>query len=291
VKERLYFIGPGRTGLALGYALWQADAVEDLIYCGRRPEPPTHPLFTQGIARYSFGLEPPGVETTAVFLSVPDDVLMEMAYALAGLGSAPPGCAAFHLSGARSTDVLAPLHARGYPVGSIHLLQSLADSVRGAGMIPGSFVAISGEADSVITARRLAQHLGCTPLTVPATRRPLYHAAAVSASNHLIALLAAAARLLVEAGVPEEDALPALLPLARGTLDNLEALGVRGALTGPLVRGDVETLRLHLRTLDEREREVYRCLAHELLQLADGSGLDEDVREEIEGLLEGSQAR
>jgi len=222
---------------------------------------------------------------------VPDDVLMEMAYALAGQGSAPPGCAAFHMSGARSTDVLSPLHARGYPVGSFHLLQSLADPIRSAALIPGSYVAISGESAAVTTARRLLQHLDCNALAVPATRRPLYHAAAVSASNHVIALVALAARLLVEAGVDEDDAVPALLPLVRGTLDNLERLGLRGSLTGPLARGDVETLRLHLRMLGEREREVYRSLAFELLEVAGSFGLDENVREEIGSLLEESGAR
>jgi predicted short-subunit dehydrogenase-like oxidoreductase (DUF2520 family) len=291
VKERLFFVGPGRAGLALGYALWQADAASDIVYCGRRPEPPLHPLFTEGIARYCFGLEPPGVETTAVFLSVPEDVLTEMAHALAGHGSAPPGCAAFHMSGARTTDVLAPLHARGYAVGSFHLLQSLADPIRGATLIPGSYAAISGESTAVTTARRLLQHLECTPMAVPVGRRPLYHAAAVSASNHVVSLMGVAARLLVQAGVTEDEALPALLPLARGTLGNLETLGVRGTLTGPLVRGDVETLRLHLRSLEPREREVYRSLAFELLELASSFGLDRDVREEIGDLLEESAVR
>ena len=286
MKENLFFIGPGRAGLSLGYALWQAEAVGDLVYCGRRPEPPAHPLFIEGIARYTFGLEPPGVETTAVFLSVPDDVLAEMAHALAGHGTAPPGCSAFHLSGALSADVLAPLHARGYSVGSFHPLQSLAHPVSGAERLPGSYVAISGERVAVATARRLIQDLRCRDIMIPVPRRPLYHAAAVMASNHLAALLALAARLLVQAGVPEELALPALLPLARGTLDNVEELGRRGALAGPVVRGDVETVRLHLRSLEPREREVYRCLGGELVELAAALGLEPDVVEELKGLLE-----
>jgi predicted short-subunit dehydrogenase-like oxidoreductase (DUF2520 family) len=285
MKEKLFFVGPGRIGLALGYALWRADAVDDLVYCGRRPEPPLHPLFTEGIARYRFGLEPPGLETGAVFLSVPDDVLPEMAHALAGQGAAPPRCAAFHLSGALSTDVLAPLHARGYAVGTFHPLQSFAHPVDGASRLPGSYVSISGEPEAVTTARRLLQHLGCAPLTVPVSRRPLYHAAAVTASNHVAALVALAARLLVQAGVPEDDALPALVPLVRGTVENIESLGVRGALTGPLARGDVETIRLHLRWLEPREREVYRCLASELLELLTSFGFDREIGEEIGGLL------
>lgn len=284
MKENLFFVGPGRAGLALGYALWQAEEVGEIVYCGRRPEPPAHPLFTHGIARYCFGLEPPGLETTAVFLSVPDDVLAEMAHALAGQGAAPPGCSAFHLSGAISADVLAPLHARGYSVGSFHLLQSLAHPVTGADRIPGSWVAVSGEPGAVATARRLVQHLGGRDLAIPVPRRPLYHAAAVVASNHLAALLAVAGRLLVQAGVPEDQVFPALLPLARGTLANVEELGLKGALTGPVVRGDVETIRLHLRSMPPREREVYRCMALELLELVAGA-LDGDVVEEMRGLL------
>lgn len=281
------FVGPGRAGLALGDALWRADAVSELVYCGRRPEPPLHPLFLEGIARYAFGLEPPGIETTAVFLSVPDDVLPEIAHALAGHGVAPPGCSAFHLSGALSAEVLAPLHARGYAVGTFHPLQSLADPVAGARRLPGSWISIAGEAPAVATARRLLRDLGSPELQVPVTRRPLYHAAAVSASNHVVALIGLAARLLTQAGVPEEDAVPALLPLVRGTLDNVESLGVRRALTGPLARGDVETLRLHLMSLEPRERDVYRCLASELLETIGSDELEPEVGEEIGGLLSG----
>jgi predicted short-subunit dehydrogenase-like oxidoreductase (DUF2520 family) len=285
MKENLFFVGPGRAGLALGHALVRAGAVGELTYCGRRPEPPFHPLFADGLARYVFGLEAPRPETTAVFLSVPDDVLAEVAHALAAHGAPPPGCSAFHLSGALSTDILAPLHERGYLVGSLHLLQSLAHPLSGADRIPGSFGAVSGEPGAVTTGRRLLGELGCRALAVPATRRPLYHAAAVTVSNHLVALLGIGSRILVRAGVPEEDALAALLPLARGTLANVEEMGAGQALTGPLVRGDVETVSLHLRTLEGAEREMYRRLALELVEMAGGQRLEPEVEEEMRELL------
>ena len=78
MTDRLMIVGPGRAGLALGYALWQAEALESLTYCGRRAEPPAHPLFIEGPARYCFGLERPEAGTTALLLAVPDDVLPEM---------------------------------------------------------------------------------------------------------------------------------------------------------------------------------------------------------------------
>lgn len=286
MTENLFFVGPGRAGLALADALWQTEAVGEITFCGRRPEPPAHPLFTQGIARYCFGLEQPAIHTTAVFLSVPDDALPEMAHALAGQGAAPAECAAFHLSGAVSADVLAPLHARGYRVGSFHPLQALANPVTGAARLPGSWFAVSGEPQAVHVARRLLAALDARSLTVPVTRRPLYHAAAVVASNFVPALLAVAARLLVQAGVPQEDALQALIPLTRGSLENVAEMGLGPALTGPLPRGDLETIRLHLRSLEPREREVYRTLGRELLILARSWGMDDEVAEEVSSLLE-----
>lgn len=275
---RVIIVGPGRAGLALGYAMVQRDAVRELVVCGRRPEPPAHPLFIQGLAEYVFGIASPEPGTEAVFLAVPDGVVPEMAHTLAGHGDAPTGCAAFHLSGVLATDVLAPLHARGYAVGSFHPLQSLAHPVTAAERIPGSYVAVTGAPQAVAVARRLTASLGCRILTVPEAWRPAYHAAAVMASNYLPPLLDAAARLLEQAGVAHEDALPALLPLVRGTLENVAELGVERAVTGPIARGDLETVALHLRALAPEDRRLYALLGRELTRLA-GERLEDGTRQ------------
>lgn len=286
MSENLLIVGPGRASLALGYALWQTGSLDGLTYCGRKPDPPPHPLFIHGSARYVFGLERPGPGTTAVILGVPDEVLHEMALALAALGPAPTGCVAYHLSGALGTDPLAPLLEAGYSVGTIHPLQSLADPILGAKQLQGVYFAVSGEPLAVSLARRLLHPLGGATLTVPASRRPLYHAAAVLASNYLSGLIGAAGRLMGQAGIPEEEALQAILPLARGSLENLGRLGSVQALTGPVSRGDVETVRLHLRVLEPRERALYAALGLEILSLAAENGLDEDRVEEIRELFE-----
>lgn len=278
--EHVMIVGPGRMGLALGYALIEADAVASLTVCGRRPEPPTHPLFIQGLATYCFGLEPVPPDTEAVFLAVPDHVVPEMAHALAGQGRAPEGCAAFHLSGALSTEVLAPLHIQGYSVGSFHLLQAVAHPVTGAERIPGSFIAVTGAPRAIAVARRLASALASPMLTVPESRRPLYHAAAVMASNFLAPVLDMATRMMERAGIPHDEALPALLPLVRGALANIEEVGLEQAVTGPVPRGDVETVGLHLRALDPSDRPLYALLGLALTRLA-SSRLDEDTRREL----------
>ncbi|MFC1575132.1 Rossmann-like and DUF2520 domain-containing protein [Gemmatimonadota bacterium] len=286
MAERLFFVGPGRAGLALGYALWQAGAVDSLTYCGRKPDPPAHPLFIEGVARYVFGLERPPGGTTAVVFSVPDDVLPEISMALAAHGEAPAGCVVFHLSGSLGTDPLAPLLTQGYGVGTLHPLQTLADSILGAEQLGGCYFAVSGEPDALSVARRILHHLGSTAITIPVARRPLYHAAAVFASNYLTGLIAAAGRLMAQAGVSDEEALEAILPMARGSLENLARLGPVGALTGPVARGDVETVRLHLRTLEPRERALYAAMGMEILNLAGEGGLEEEVAGELRELLE-----
>jgi len=284
--ERLVFVGPGRVGLALGYALSQADAVGSLVYFGRHEEPPPHPVFIQGLAEYRYGLERPVEGTTAVFLTVPDRALGEMAMAVAARGEAPPGCAAFHCSGAQSGDSLEPLHLRGYPVGTIHPLQAIANSVVGAERLVGSSFALSGEPEALIVARRIVSALGGRGIQVPTTQRPLYHAAAVMASNYVVALMGEAVRILENMGIPEEDAVHALTSLAHGAVDDVQELGVAGALTGPIRRGDAETVGLHLRTLKERDREIYSLLGLRTLDWA-RADLEAEVIEELERLLGG----
>lgn len=268
MRERIVVVGPGRVGLALGHALVRADAVDDLVYMGRRPEPPPDPLFTQGQARWVFGLERPREGSTAVFLAIPDDVIPEMAELLARQGTAPEGCPVFHCSGALSTEALAPLHARGYQVGAFHPLLSIADPRLGAERLAGCTISLSGEPEALVAGRRIAFALRARTMAIPAGRRPLYHAAGVFASNYLLVLLEAARRLLVEAGASGEEASQAMLPLVRSTLDNVELLGTPGALTGPVSRGDAETVHLHLRVLGERDRALYRALGREALELA-----------------------
>ncbi|HEX2167250.1 MAG TPA: Rossmann-like and DUF2520 domain-containing protein [Longimicrobiales bacterium] len=294
--DNVVIIGPGRMGLALGAAFRHRDVVDRLTYFGRAHEPPPHPLFDPHAIGGDVDTAPAGAEyhplpalppqgTTIVILAVPDDALPEVVHDLAMVGQAPSGCVALHLSGALSTDALAPLHHRGYAIGSMHPLMAVADPWLAGERLVGAAFAMTGEPGANSAARRLVSALGGVPLTIPATQRPLYHAAAVVASNYLVALTGIAVRMLEQAGVDGDDAVRALLPLLRGTLDNVEHLGVRAAVTGPIARGDVDTVRLHLARLSPEDRVLYSGLGLELLRLARAAGLDEGRAAEIESLL------
>jgi predicted short-subunit dehydrogenase-like oxidoreductase (DUF2520 family) len=285
VSDVVAVIGPGRMGLALGGALVQAGAVERLTFFGRTPEPPPHPLFESGDAAYATGYGPLSDDTSILLLAVPDDAIHDVANQVARAGAAPSPCVALHLSGALSTDVMAPLHTAGFTVGSLHPLQTVADPWSGATRLRGCAYAIAGEPGALTAARRMVAALDGQPLVIPPALRPLYHAAAVFASNYVLVAAAAVARTLAEAGIPEDDAVAAALPLMRGTMDNLEQLGLAAALTGPVARGDVDTVRLHLSRLSPRERNLYSALGMETVQLARAVGLDPDRAAALESLL------
>jgi predicted short-subunit dehydrogenase-like oxidoreductase (DUF2520 family) len=290
VSEQVVIIGPGRMGLALGGALRQASAVDRLIFVGRGMEPPPHPLFDPGPddevkVEYRLGPSPVPTGTTVLILAVPDDALPEVVYDLTMTGPSPPGCAVLHLSGAISTDVLAPLHARGYAVGSMHPLQSIADPWSSGERLFGATFAVSGEPAAVAAARRLASELGGSAIVIPHALRVPYHAGAVFASNYVVALMSAAVRLFDAAGIAEQEAVAALLPLVRGTLDNIEHVGIRAALTGPIARGDADTIRLHFSRLSAEDRALYSALGLEALRLARSAGLDERRADEVEHIL------
>jgi predicted short-subunit dehydrogenase-like oxidoreductase (DUF2520 family) len=119
--------------------------------------------------------------------------------------------------------------------------------------------------------------------------KPLYHAACSLASNGFVSLEAAAVALLHAAGVRQKTAIAVLLPLLQGTLQNVKKLGLKEALTGPVVRGDVETVRRHLRVLKSHpgQEEVYRTLGREALRLVTAGTLPAHKLRALTRLLRG----
>jgi predicted short-subunit dehydrogenase-like oxidoreductase (DUF2520 family) len=187
-----------------------------------------------------------------VIVATPDRAIDAVVDEIAG--EVAPGALVVHLSGARGVDALDGVAAR---TGALHPLQSLPDPVLGAARLPGSFAAVAGD-DAV---EDLARAMGMTPFRIDDADRAAYHAAACIASNHLVALLASA-----EACTDVPPA--AFLPLLRGTLDNVAVLGTHDALTGPVARGDVATVRAHLDAIPVSERDAYRALARRAAELA-----------------------
>lgn len=288
-RDRLWMVGAGRMGLALGLLLHRARAVSSLTYTGRAPEPAPHPLFLRARphARYLPGLVPPPPGTTGMILAVPDAAIAEVGARLAE-HPLPPGLPVLHLSGSLGAEVLEPLARRGCAVGGLHPLCAVSDPVEGAQRLRGAVFGVEGEGAARELAERIVRAAGGEAISLQGAAKPLYHAAAVFASNFMVSLLAAAERLMERAGVPPERVRDALLALAQGALENVHHHGPAGALTGPVVRGDVETILLHLSRLSGDERALYFLLAREALVLARERGVDPEAAERMRQALGGN---
>jgi predicted short-subunit dehydrogenase-like oxidoreductase (DUF2520 family) len=276
--DRLWIIGPGRLGLALGYRLARSGAVGTLAYSGRGAEKPGHPVFSQfpWLVRYQAGLAPPPPNGTGVLIAVPDDALTEVVAALAEL-ELPAGIPVLHASGSLSAEVLAPLAAKGHPVGGLHPLAAIADPVDGADRLRGATFGVEGEGAARELAVRLVSACDGYVLAIEPGGKALYHAAAVFASNYAVALMSVAERLMVQAGVAALDAQAALARLAVGAVQNVAAQGPVAALTGPIARGDAETVERHLARLSGADRDLYCLLGREALKLASVRGVGADA--------------
>jgi predicted short-subunit dehydrogenase-like oxidoreductase (DUF2520 family) len=225
-----------------------------------------------------------GREADVVIVATPDAVIAPAAAELAP--ALRPGTLVVHLSGASTLHELdGVLLARpDVEVGSLHPLQSLPSADVGRRRLAGAWCAVDGSP----RVEKIALTLGMRPFRVAAAdrggggfadrrrnagacdgdkMRVRYHAAACVASNHLVALLGQVERLAAHAGVPFE----AFLPLVRGTVDNVDELGPAGALTGPVARGDDETLARHVDALPDDERDAYEALVREARRLAEAT--------------------
>jgi predicted short-subunit dehydrogenase-like oxidoreductase (DUF2520 family) len=274
-RDRLWIVGAGRLGLALGLCLHRAGALAALAYSRRRPDAPDHPLFRGDPppTRYLSPEQPPPTDLTGILIAVPDGAIAGAVAELAARGL-PPGVPVLHASGSRSLEVLTPLAAKGHPVGGLHALAAIADPVEGAERLRGASFGVEGEGAARALAERLVAACGGHALAIRPGGKGLYHAAAVFASNYAVALLSVAGRLMREAGVEPGDAAPALTALAAGAVENAAARGPEAALTGPVARGDVETVELHLARLSGADRHLYCLLGLEALRLAEARGID-----------------
>ena len=223
-----------------------------------------------------------------VVVSTPDDAIRSTVGALAAASALRPGAWVVHLSGALRLDVLDAALEAGARRLAIHPLQTSPDVGSALRRLPGSAIAVTADdAEGDAMGQQLARDLGGVPFRLPDERRPLYHAAAVFASNHLVTSSAIAKELFAAAGVPDPAA--AVAPLQRASLENVERMGAERALTGPVVRGDAGTLRLNLEALKQEAPELiaaYVAMARVALGVADRAGrLPSGARAAVEDVL------
>lgn len=221
-----------------------------------------------------------------VLITTPDDVIAEIARNFAKLRRSARHRATFlHTSGALSSEVLSPLAERGFHTGSMHPLVSISDPRAGSEALRGAFYCVEGDNIALRFAKAIVRDLNGTAFTIKPGSKALYHAAAVMASPHMVALFDIASEMLVACGLSEKRARRILLPLVESTLKNLKTTDPKRALTGTFARGDLATVERHLQALSTKELagafEIYKLLGLHSLQLAAKNHLDPKLIDQI----------
>jgi len=254
-------VGPGNLGTALALSLSRAGyAVKVLaVRTQKRMLSDTTQNLARRLKARLVVLGETALDTDLVWITVPDDVIGAVAAQLAATQQWR-GRKVFHSSGARTSDVLAPLRNKGARVAAVHPMMTFVH--RSMPRLEGVPFGIEGDLAAVRIAKEIVRTLGATPHLIRKENKVLYHAFGSFASPMLIGLMAALEQVGRAAGIKPADLKIMAAPLLRQTLGNYLEQGAAAALSGPLVRGDVATIQRHLEALREfpQAREVYLVL-------------------------------
>jgi predicted short-subunit dehydrogenase-like oxidoreductase (DUF2520 family) len=225
-----------------------------------------------------------------VLLALPDDVLEGMVRGLVATESLRPGQIVVHTSGAHGVDVLKPAAEAGALALALHPVLTFTGRAEDLERLSTASIGVTAAPDDEVAwnvGEALAVEMGAEPVRIPEAARALYHAALSHGANHLMTLVADCTELLREAGIGHSERLVA--PLLSAALDNVLRHGDR-ALTGPVARGDLGTVRKHLTVLSDSEPAIapaYRALARRTAERSHAAGLlDAATAAELTDLLD-----
>lgn len=284
------FIGAGKVGKALGL-YFKAHGLNLSGYCSRTEKSAIEAAVLTS-SRAFRTLRELADSSDIIFITVPDQALAEVdrevALMLDGY-EVKHETFWFHVSGAHSSDILQGIRKAGCETGSMHPLQSFGEPYGSAERLNRSWFTLEGTDKAVMAAKSLLDKTYGKHFLIKAENKPLYHAGASVVSNFMVTLIESGINLFEAAGMDRNDIFKAIEPLIGSTLSNIREKGTIDALTGPIVRGDYDTVRVHLKAIGEKmpsELEFYRAMAHRTAMMIDGNRLTHGQVEEFERILE-----
>jgi predicted short-subunit dehydrogenase-like oxidoreductase (DUF2520 family) len=265
-KPQIAIVGPGRLGSALAISLKRAgyEISEIVSRNNAGSKQRARSLARRVGARVSPG-DNARLDADIVWFCVPDREIASSSRQLASIVGWE-GKTAFHSSGALASDELNALRRHGAAVASLHPMMTFVNG--SIAPLQGVPFAIEGDKAAVLVARRVVKNLGGEAFAIRKQQKAAYHARGSFASPLLVALLVTGEQLARKAGLSAVEARKKMLPIVKQTIANYEALGPAGAFSGPIVRGDAETVGKHGRALAKtpEARAVYLALARAALR-------------------------
>ena len=283
-RLRIGFIGAGRLGKTLAWSFSHAGLCVSAVASGTL-------VNARALAGPIPGCVPADAQAVVdscdlVFITTPDGAISATTAALRWR----PGMAAVHCSGVTELSALAGASRDGALVGGFHPMQTFGDPVAAMASLPGSTITLEAAEPLMTALEALTQRLSCRVNRLPPGMRGRYHAAAGYTSQFINALFGEATAIWRSWGATDEDALKALLPMARGTLASIASAGIAGGMPGPVSRGDVSSVEKHVAALSQLGEETisfYRQLCASTVPLALAHGaIDVALARRILAVLE-----
>jgi predicted short-subunit dehydrogenase-like oxidoreductase (DUF2520 family) len=204
-----------------------------------------------------------------IFITVPDDQIKIVCDELSQSNNLHNSCTVVHCSGLLSSDVLLSVKAKGADIVSVHPMQSFANPELSSQQFTGTYCAVEGDCAAEKLVTRLFTQLGAHVIKIPKHKKAIYHASLVMASNYLVTLTSQAIKNLIAADISESEATTIVLDLMQNTLENLiEIRSPEKSLTGPIKRGDVQTIKLQMAEIkNDMAKKLYSTLGIATLEL------------------------
>lgn len=284
---KIAIIGAGKVGITVGKLL-QSIGCEITAIAGRDQKRLEQAAILLGNPQICAAQSAPK-DAELILLSVSDDAIEPLCTDLADRAAFTSRQTLVHLSGALSSEALKTAREKcGTAIASIHPLQTFSSVESGMASLPGSYWFCEGEESALATVLPLIEQMGGKTRTIPTEKKALYHAASVIACNYLVALMDVAITTAEAASLDRDLAWQALEPLIQATLLNINKFGTTEALTGPIARGDVNTISKHLEALKEQSPDlarIYAALGLWTTEIAERKGLSKEHQEQLKEIL------
>ena len=281
---KLGFIGAGTVGTALAVRL--SDKGYQVVAVSSRSRTSAEKLAQEvsGCEVYNTNQDVANA-AELIFITTPDDIIASVASEIRWHTER----SVVHCSGAASTDILEPARKLGAQIGAFHPLQTFASVRQAIENMPGSTFALEAEEPLLSTLKDMATALDGHWIELKASDKVAYHAAAVIACNYLVTLVKLATDLWQTFNIPPQQATQALLPLIRGTIHNIDTVGIPQCLTGPIARGDTGSIKKHLEALQKVAPALvsaYRELGRQTIPIALAKGrINQKQAQELQAIL------
>ena len=260
-------IGAGHLGQTIAHLLSKNPLVQIGAICNTSEASSSQAITFIGGGVYcpSIAQLPPADIT---FITTPDDLISSICEALSNNKQIKPQSTVLHCSGSLSSDVLLSVKEHHCYVASVHPMRSFANPELSVKQYQGTYCAMEGDNDALCLLQDVFHSIGSITYLIDKTKKSLYHAAGVFASNYLVTLSQQALLCFKEAGVDNEIAMRIITTLMQSTVSNLtETLSPDTSLTGPIQRGDRSTVIKHLVSLKSPMKELYSLMGEATIPL------------------------